>query len=104
MLDLQQIKTHLRVDGDEEDTYIQALADAALSAFTALTNRVLIDPAETLPEPPGNALRLNDTIRQGALLLIGHWYARRETVVTGTVMALPFGTNALWQPYRWANV
>jgi uncharacterized phiE125 gp8 family phage protein len=35
------------------------------------------------------------------LLLIGHWFANRETVVTGTIAtSLPFGADALCAPYR----
>lgn len=44
-------------------------------------------------------------IRQGMLLLIGHWYANRESVVTGTIATeVPMGVDALWAPYRvwWA--
>ncbi|CAN5480344.1 head-tail connector protein [soil metagenome] len=40
-------------------------------------------------------------IRQAMLLLVGHWYAHREAVVTGTIAtALPFAVDALIQPLR----
>ena len=105
MIDLALVKAHLRVDHDEEDALIQGYMDAALSAFETWTNRTLIDPAEALPEPVGNALRMTKSIKQGALLLIGHWYGARETVVVGTIIAeLPMATNALWKPHRWMNV
>ena len=39
------------------------------------------------------------------LLLIGHWFANRETVVTGTIAtSLPFGAEALCAPYRSALI
>lgn len=105
MIDLVLVKAHLRVDHDEEDALIQGYMDAALSAFETWTNRTLIDPAEALPEPVGNALRMTKSIKQGALLLIGHWYSARETVVVGTITSeLPMATNALWKPHRWMNV
>ena len=105
MIDLLVVKAHLRVDHDEEDALIQGYMDAALSAFETWTNRTLIDPAEALPEPVGNALRMTKSIKQGALLLIGHWYGARETVVVGTITSeLPMATNALWKPHRWMNV
>ena len=105
MIDLALVKAHLRVDHDEEDALIQGYMDAALSAFETWTNRTLIDPAEELPEPAGNALRMTKSIKQGALLLIGHWYGARETVVVGTITSeLPMATNALWKPHRWMNV
>lgn len=39
------------------------------------------------------------------LLLIGHWFANRETVVTGTIAtSLPLGVEALCAPFRSALV
>ena len=105
MIDLALVKAQLRVDHDEEDELIQGYMDAALSAFETWTNRTLVDPEEELPEPVGNALRMTKSIKQGALLLIGHWYGARETVVVGTITSeLPMATNALWKPHRWMNV
>ena len=105
VIDLALVKAQLRVDHDEEDALIQGYMDAALSAFETWTNRTLIDPVEALPEPVGNALRMTKSIKQGALLLIGHWYGARETVVVGTITSeLPMATNALWKPHRWMNV
>lgn len=105
MIDLALVKAQLRVDHDEEDELIQGYIDAALSAFETWTNRTLVDPEEELPEPVGNALRMTKSIKQGALLLIGHWYGARETVVVGTITSeLPMATNALWKPHRWMNV
>ncbi|MFT0866041.1 head-tail connector protein [Pseudomonas sp. CAM1A] len=105
MIDLDTVKSHLRVDGDEEDALIQAYTDAAFSTFEQWTNRKLIAEGEPLPDPIGNALAFRKSIQQGALLLIGHWYASRETVVTGTIATeLPMATKALWGPHRWVNV
>ena len=105
MIDLPIVKAHLRVDHDDEDALIEGYRDAALSAFETWTNRTLVDPAESLPDPVGNALWMSKSIQQGALLLIGHWYGSREAVVIGTITAeLPMATNALWKPHRWVNV
>ena len=105
MIDLSIVKVHLRVDHDDEDALIEGYRDAALSAFETWTNRTLVDPAEPLPDPVGNALWMSKSIQQGALLLIGHWYGSRESVVIGTITAeLPMATNALWKPHRWVNI
>lgn len=105
MIDLGTVKAHLRVDGDEEDSLIQGYADAAISTFELWTNRRLIAEGEALPDPVGNALIITKAVRQGALLLIGHWYANREAVATGTIATeLPLATNALWRPHRWVNL
>lgn len=40
-------------------------------------------------------------IKQGLLLLLGHWYENRETVVVGqTGNSVPFAADALLWPYR----
>lgn len=40
-------------------------------------------------------------IKVAVLLLVGHWYANRETVVTGTIATeLPLAVAALIAPYR----
>jgi len=40
-------------------------------------------------------------LRHAILLLVAHWYANREAVVTGTIAtALPFSVEALLKPYR----
>ncbi|WP_079229409.1 head-tail connector protein [Pseudomonas putida] len=105
MIDLDLVKVHLKVDGDDEDTLIQGYTDAAISSFELWTNRSLVAEGDPLPDPVGNALAITKAIRQGALLLIGHWYANREAVATGTIATeLPLATNALWRPHRWVNV
>lgn len=105
MIDLALVKTHLKVDGDAEDTLVQGYIDAAISTFELWTNRKLIAEGGQLPDPIGNALFITKAISQGALLLVGHWYANRETVAIGTIATeLPMATNALWLPHRWVNV
>ena len=105
MIDLLFVKSHLRVDGDEEDALIEGYIAAAISTFELWTNRSLVAEGQALPDPVGNAIVETKAIRQGALLLIGHWYANRETVVIGTITsALPMATDALWSPHRWMNV
>ena len=105
MLDLDLIKLHLRVDGDDDNDLLQHYWDAAVSAFETFTNRSLVDESTALPDPPGNALHPTRSIEQGLLLLIGHWYANRESVITGTLSAeLPLTSTALWGPHRWSNL
>lgn len=105
MIDLDAIKQHLRVLHDDDDGLIQGYTDAALSAFETWTNRKLLAPDASLPDPAGNSILMTKAIQQGALLLIGTWYNSRESVVVGTITSeLPMATNALWKPHRWVNV
>lgn len=105
MIDLAVVKNHLRVDHADEDALIQTYTDAAFSAFTDWTNRALYAVGATLPDPPLNAMIITKSIEQGALLLVGHWYANRESAVVGTGAAeVPMATKALWAPHRWANL
>lgn len=105
MIDLDDVKAHLRVEHADEDAKIQGYTDAALSAFETWTNRTLLAEGAALPDPVGNALHISKGIRQGALLLIGHWYANAEAVAIGTIATeLPLATQALWQPHRWVNI
>lgn len=105
MINLDAVKSHLRVEHGDEDSKIQGYTDAAFSAFETWTNRTLIAVDDELPDPIGNAMVITKSIEQGALLLIGHWYAHAETVVMGSTPAeLPMATRALWQPHRWMNI
>lgn len=48
----------------------------------------------------GDAEDVPQAIKQGMLLAIGHWYANREEVVVGTIVApLPLAAKALWAAY-----
>lgn len=105
MIALAKVKLHLRIDAADEDELLQDYIDAALSAFETWCNRTLVAPDVPLPDPLGNALVLSKSIAQGALLLVGHWYANRESGVVGLVASeLPLSTQALWRPHRWANI
>ncbi|AEO73838.1 head-tail connector protein [Pseudomonas aeruginosa] len=105
MIDVEEVKAHLRVRHSQDDQYIQDLVADSVDAFNARTNRTLIGPGEPLPEPVGNAIRMTGSIRRGALLLIAHWYSNRESAVIGTITSeLPMATQYLWEPYRWMNL
>lgn len=108
MIDINLVISHLRLDEDElqqSKTYVEHLISAAIDSFEVQTNRRLVSRESELPEPLGNALVITHRITQGALLLIGQWYANREIVAVGvSVSELPAATESLWAPYRWVNI
>lgn len=57
--------------------------------------------ARAAVEMVARGIVINDAIRAACLLSLGHLYANREDVVTGTITAeLPMGSRWLLNPYR----
>jgi hypothetical protein len=107
MIALETVKIHLKIDESSEadDAYLQFLIDGAISEFNNACNRTLYAENAVLPSPVGNALIITKDIAIGALMLLGHWFNNRESVVIGaSVQELPMSTRAMWAKYRWANV
>lgn len=90
MLTLRQVKSHLRLDSDEED---ESLAELMATARTAIENYLKRSISEIEEQ------RLSP-IRHAALLLIGHWYANREATSDRPLTEIPFAVKHLLSPYR----
>lgn len=97
MIDLAVVKLHLRVDHDEEDSLIQGYIDAAVVHVEQHCDRQIV-PNPDSPEQ----MALTKDIEQAVLMLVGHWYASREAVVTGTITSdVPLGfERLLWYRKR----
>lgn len=80
MLDLAIVKTHLRVDGDEEDALIGGYVEAAKAHVEQHCDRKLV---EGDPDDPAEMGMTRD-VEQAVLLLVGHWYSNREAVMIGS--------------------
>lgn len=92
MIELDLVKTHLRVDGVEEDPLIQSYLDAALAHVEQHCDRVLVDADPVLPAE----MALTRDVQQAVLLLVGHWYANREAVViSGSPAEVPLAVGRL---------
>jgi len=108
MLELEIIKPHCRVELDftEDDTLLETYANAARRLVENRTGRRLYATPEEIPEEGDeHALVLDDDITTAMLLLIGTWYANRESIVVGTITAtLPLAVDALIGPYQHYNV
>ena len=74
-LQLNQIKKHLNIDEDfkNDDEYLLQLAQAAQNVVEVHLDR----PLDRLVNEEGN---LPSSLIQAMLLLVGTWYANRESV------------------------
>lgn len=110
MLELEIIKPHVHVELDEdaEDALLETYATAAQRYVENHIGRTLYASSTDVPKDPEtneptdeSALVLDDDITTAMLLLIGHWYANRESVVVGTITSeVPMAVDALIIPYR----
>ena len=92
MVDLARLKTHLKVDGDEENDLIAGYLEAAKSHVAMHCDRSLVVGVPAGPEEMG----FTPDVEQAVLLLVGHWYANREAVAVGTIAtAMPLAVERL---------
>jgi len=94
-LNLEEIKKHLNVDDcfQDDDSYIESLADVSEEIVeqhlrTSLDN-IASEYNGKLPAP----------IRHAMLLLIGNYYANRESVTFAQAHDLPLSYEYLLSPY-----
>lgn len=97
---LQEAKDHLRVDFDEDNFYIQMLCDMVEMAVEEEIGVPL-----TGLTPTTGFTSYNGTIplrlKQGMLLMIGHFYANRESLIIGVgATKIPLGFEWLISPYK----
>lgn len=85
MLDLNLIKNHLNLPLDDtmDDEYILGLAEAAQAV---VSKDLTIACEDELYTADGE---MKPDIRHAMLLLIGTWYASRESIVFGVPQKLP---------------
>lgn len=104
MLTVEQVKLHCRIDGSDtdEDAWISARIKAASRYVETYTRRKLFDSVDDdnyLSEP--FRLLYDADIETAMLMLVGHWYANREAVITnGSSSTVDLAVDSLLQPYR----
>ncbi|EGT5184270.1 phage gp6-like head-tail connector protein [Cronobacter sakazakii] len=104
MLTVEQVKLHCRIDSDstEEDEWIAARIKAAVRYVENYTRRKLFESSDDtayLAEP--YRLLYTEDIETAMLMLIAHWYANREAVVTnGSSTTVDLAVESFLQPYR----
>lgn len=92
---LAEVKTHLKVEYDTEDTYIATLIEVAEQA---ISNELQCELAvfashNTLPRPLHHAI----------LLQVGDLYNNRESVAPASLHEVPRSIGYLLQPYKKYN-
>lgn len=90
---VEDLKKHLNVDHYEDDVYIEELAEVAEDAVAEYLNRPLTDFVDS-------AGVLKASVRHAIRLLVGTWYASRESVAFASPSVMPDGVYALLLPLR----
>lgn len=98
MLTLETIKQHCRVDDDEDNGLLEQYRFAALETLKTHTSRNWYADAAEIPADDSDGLAYTPAALQAVLLLIGHWYAHRET--DPAITEIPAAFWHLIQPYR----
>lgn len=93
MLTVDDLKKHLNIDHDEDDAYITDLISVAQDAVETYLNRPIAD----FVDAEG---KLKPAVRHACRLLVGTYYANRESVVFSAPSELPDGVVALLLPLR----
>ena len=92
---LEKLKLQARIDSDDEDELLKGYAESALAHIEMHCDRklvVLVPGVEMTPEQ----MELTPDVWQAMVLLVAHWYANREAVVTGTIATtVPLGVERL---------
>lgn len=88
LFELDEAKQHLRVDGDEENSLIEAYADAAVLSCLDFCDRKLV--------PQG----AEPAFKAAALLTMAGLYNSRESIITGSTVQLNPAVENLLRPYR----
>lgn len=82
-----EVKTHLRIDHDEEDGYIESLIAQAQAAAEDFCRVAFPEPA---PEP----------VRLAVLLMVSHYYENRDNPDRAVYGTMRIAFENLLYPYR----
>ena len=96
-LTIDDMKKHLNVDHDEDDAYIRDLMEVAEDSVATWLNRPRSEPHRDGACPHEV---LKPSIVHAIRLLVGTWYASRESVTFGSASELPNGVAFLLMPLK----
>lgn len=87
ILTIDEVKTHLRVQHNEEDEYLESLIAQAQEAAEDYTR---VSFSDTAPEP----------VRLAVLLMVGHFYENREAADNIAYATMRTAFQNLLYPHR----
>lgn len=97
LVSLEEVKTHLRIQHDEEDAYLEGLiaqAQAAAENYCRVSFASLSQPGTgNVPAPP-------EPVRLALLLMVGFFYENRDIPDMTTYKAMRMAFDSLLYPYR----
>ena len=97
---LEEVKTHLRIQHDEEDEYLEGLIAQAQTAAEDYC-RVSFEPyIHTDEEGNEEELPVPDPVRLALLLFVGFYYENRDIPDMTTYKAMRMAFDNLLYPYR----
>ncbi|MDQ2139582.1 head-tail connector protein [Alcaligenaceae bacterium B3P038] len=106
LVEMAQVKAHLRVDEDYPDDQLAIYVGAAEEQAQEFLNRRVYATAEMLAAAVlaniagSDPMVVNDSIRAAILLILGHLHANREAVTSHQTYELPMGSRSLLWPFR----
>ena len=104
MINLARVKEQLRLDADltDEDPLISSyLAAGQIAAANYIDRPLVWNESTEIAADDTLTINATDEIELSVLLMVGHWYAARESVVIGTIVSeVPFAFKFLLDPYR----
>jgi uncharacterized phage protein (predicted DNA packaging) len=90
---LDEVKAHLNVTNDVDDTLILAKADAAQNHIERLLGFEIAVEFEGVTIPPA--------LKECVCQLAAHWFENREATLVGVnAQTLPMGVDAIVNEYR----
>ncbi|MGJ3501614.1 putative phage protein (possible DNA packaging) (plasmid) [Piscirickettsia salmonis] len=99
MIDLIRLKSHLRIEDNSEDDYLEFILAAAIQAVADYLDRVIVNNPDDL-ETVENSVLINKSIEIAILMTAGHFYENREATSTLTVKEVPMSSHFLLNPHR----
>lgn len=99
-LTMKLIKAHLRIDGNEEDDYLELLGDSAEETVLNFINRSYEELIELYGVPDETGVKkVPSPIVEASLMLCLNSYENRGVASVQNLYTVPYGFDARVKPY-----